>query len=94
MKKILFVYLSISLIILFIILYTIASCYMQLKYSLDPLNLQDRTIEEIYEIGKRTEIRRLYFIGGYVITNIIIGFFFYRKMSREKNNIQILNKPR
>ena len=57
---------------------------MQLKYSLDPLNLQDVSIEEIYEIGKRNEIRRLYFIGGYVIISIAIGFISYKKVSNRK----------
>lgn len=84
MKKIIFVYLATSLIVLLIVFYTIVSCHMQLKYSLDPLNLQDITIEEIYKISKRNEMKRLYFLGGYVIISIIIGFFFYKKISDKK----------
>jgi len=80
MKIFLFIYLSVSFIALLLISYIIVSSYMQLKYSLDPLNLQDITIEEIYEIGKRNEIRRLYIIGGYVIISMITSIVFYKKI--------------
>lgn len=69
---------------LFFILYEIMSCYVQLKYNFDPVNLDRNPIENVYKVEKNIEISRLYFWGIYIIFNIIFSCIIFRKIKNKQ----------
>lgn len=84
MRKMIVFYICVSIIMLFFILYEIMSCYVQLKYNFDPVNLDRNPIENVYKVEKNIEIIRLYFGGIYIIFNILFSYIIFKKIKNKQ----------